>query len=283
LTLRPHSGRGLAAVVLARARRETLRGSVGKVDLAWAATERSLDDARADLKKELAQAGYADAYWTLAGTLVTGRRAQIPVDRPAGMRASCIRIDAVAGAPLTLIDASLWDDGGRLLSTNDGVSQTTVFACQKKPGRLDLETRGRPGPFAVTARAEQWSDPVFAASPIAAGRMLGVLGDGPMMSLKGAPVPVRRFSLDSARVERWEETIPLSQCLKVGIGIDGEGGGLTVRAFDTQTGDELDRAHGQRATQIRACASAVGPRRVRIETAIAGGKVDVVAGARMVP
>src|SRR4029079_16802662 len=113
--------------------------------------------------------GYAAPTVTQTGQLQLGRRATVPVDLAPG---PCAPVDVIAGAPLALVEAAVWDDSGSLLASGDGADGAVLFACGKGKARVDLGTRGRPGPFAVLVRREKWKDPSFAAHPLAASRML---------------------------------------------------------------------------------------------------------------
>ncbi|MBX3211847.1 MAG: hypothetical protein KF850_07430 [Labilithrix sp.] len=277
LQVRPHVGRGLVAVVLAKAKGESAREMLTRPEVAWVASGQPLDAARAARERSLGKAGYAAATATHGGQLQLGRRVTVPV---ALAGAPCARVDVVAGAPLALVEAAIWDDAGALLASGDGADGTVLFACGKGKARLDLGTRGRPGPFSVLVRPEKWSDPKLSAHPLAASRMLA-RGAGPASGGHlGKAGVVRHAVLEPAKRYVHEANIPAGQCLAVALGVEGEGTGLEVRAFDAVSGDELDRAHGQDAAAVRACA---GPatRSIRVEARATAGKLDAILGERL--
>jgi hypothetical protein len=194
----------------------------------------------------------------------------------------CTRVDVVAGAPLALVEVAVWDDSGALLGSNDGGGDATVFACGKGKARVDLGTRGRPGPYVVLTRAERWKDPAFSAHPLAAGRMLGRAATSPQSMLEGTAGAVRSAVIDSAHQTVHTTSIAANACLNVSIGAEGDGTGLEARLFDVVTGEEIDRSHGQNAASLRACAGSA-TRSVRVEVRATAGKLDVVIGERSVP
>ncbi len=280
LQVRPHVGRGLVAVVVARTKAGTARELVTRPEVAWAVPSQPLESTRAARNAALAKAGYATPTSSQNGQLQLGRRATVPVDL-AGAN-GCTRLDIVAGAPLALVEAAVWDDAGALLGTAEGGADATVFACGKGKARIDLGARGRPGPYTVLTRVERWKDPLFAAHPLAAGRMLGRAAVGPTALHEGTAGAVKHAVLDGAHQYVQNATVPANQCLRVSFGVEGEGTGLEVRLFDASTNEELDRSHGQTAAAVRAC-TAGAARNVRIEARATAGKLDAVLGERTGP
>jgi hypothetical protein len=278
LSMRPHVGQGLAAVVLARARGEVARDLSARPEIAWAAVTHPLEATRNARNSELAKAGYGAAAATTTGNLVIGRRSLVSLEVPP---LGCSRVDVVAGAPLALIDAAVWDDAGSLVSTGDGVGSVVLYACARGKARLELEARGRPGPFATLVRPERWKDPAFTLHPLAASRMLARAVVGPSQLLEGAPSGVRSVALDATRMATWDELIPAGKCLRVAAGAQGDGTGLDLRIVDRASADELDRSHAERAVGARACAPQSAPRAVRVELRATSGKLDAVVGERI--
>ena len=279
IAVRPHVGRGLAAIVVARARGGTARDLSTRADVAWVAPAQPLEQTRNARNAVLAKAGYAAPASTISGALTIGRRASVPLDL--GATAACTRVDVVAGAPLALVEANVWDDGGMLVTTAEGPDGATLFACGKGKVRLDLETRGRPGPFTVLTRKERWQDAEFTRHPLAAARMLARAADGIGMVHEGAALGVRGASIDAAKLVAWEAAVPAGKCLRVSAGAQGEGTGLDLRAFDVANNEEIDRSHAANATAVRACAPANAARPVRVELRATSGKLDVVIGERI--
>jgi hypothetical protein len=279
LSVRPHVGRGLTAVVLARARGEVARDLSARPEVAWTAGTQPLEAARSARNALLAKGGYGAPLAATTGMLVLGRRVSVPLDVKA-LGGGCARIDVVAGAPLALIEARVWDDAGALLASAEAASSLALFACARGAVRLELETRGRPGPFAVSLREERWKDAAFAAHPLAASRMLARAAAGPDMLLDGKEAPVRALSLDASRVIRWTEGIAAGRCVRVTIGVQGDGAGIELRALDPADGSDLDRSEAAHAVTVRACAPAGAAREARFEVRASAGHVDAIVGER---
>jgi hypothetical protein len=282
LQVRPHVGRGLVAVVLAKTKGSNTNTSemLTRPEIAWVASGQPLEAMRAGREKVLARAGYGPPASTHTGQLQLGRRVTVPVDL--GAAPGCARIDVVAGAPLALVEAAVWDDGGSLLATGDGADGAALFACGKGKVRVDLGTRGRPGPFAVLTRPEKWKDGSFIGHPLAASRMLARSSAVTSGASEGKPGGVRHTTLDSAKRFTHDANIGAGQCLRVAIGVEGEGTGLELRMFDAVSGDELDRSHGQFSASVRSCAASGSARSVRIEARATAGKLDAVIGERVI-
>jgi hypothetical protein len=278
LLVRPHIGRGLAAVVMAKARGTAARDLSARPDVVWAAPGRGLDAVKTERNAALARAGYAAPTMSTNGALAMGRRASTAIDLGAAP-AGCARIDVVAGAPLALVAAELWDDKGALLAAGEGASGATLFACARGKARLTLETRGRPGPYAVTVRPERWKDPAFAAHPLAAGRMLDRAAQGATMLIEGSTSSVRAVVLEAGKVQVWDESVAGGQCLLVAVGAEGEGTGIELRLLDS-TNLDLDRSHGEHAAAVRTCAPSGVARPVRVELRTTSGKLSAVIGVR---
>ncbi len=284
LVMRPHVGNGLAAVVLAHARIERFRDAGNKAQLAWVSARGPLEANRSARETDLVKNGYAAAAAKKNGVLVLGRRSTVPLDftAPKGAKAAsaCSRVDVVGGEPLALVDAEIWDDQGTLVSRAFGASSATVFSCARAKVDLELEARGRPGPFAVMTRPERWEDVAFAAHPFASARMLAASTTGVAAHIEGAPLPVKSFVVDATHRAAFEEKLRAGACLDVAAGGEGDGGGLELRAFDAATQEELDRDSGSLSAAVHACAAENQPKTLRIE--IRGvGKLDVVVGERM--
>ncbi|HEY8038339.1 MAG TPA: hypothetical protein VIF15_01035 [Polyangiaceae bacterium] len=276
LSVRPHVGRGLTAVVLARAKGEVARDLSIRPDVVWAAAAQPIDAAKGARDTLLAKSGYQAAVATTNGSLALGRRVTVPLDLK-GLGGACARIDVIAGAPLGLIDARVWDDAGALLASGESSASLALFACVRSTARLELETRGRPGPFAVTVRPERWKDAAFAAHPLAASRMLARAAAGPNMLLEGRGAPVRSVALDPATGTSWTESVAAGRCVRVTVGAQGDGAGVDVRASDAD-GSDLDRSESAYAASVRACAPADAARSVHFDVRASAGHVDALIG-----
>jgi hypothetical protein len=279
LAVRPHVGRGLAAVVLARVRGEVAHDLSARPEIAWAAAQQPLETARHARDTVLAKSGYAEPVATTTGTLTLGKRITLPVDSKI-LGGACARIDVVGGAPLGLLAGSVWDDAGTLLAAGEGSTSLALFACSRAAVRLELETRGRPGPFVVTVRSERWRDAAFAAHPLAASRMLARAAAGPDMLFEGKGAPARDVALDPSREVSWTDTVAPGRCDRVTVGVQGDGAGVDLRASNPADGVEIDRSQAAHAASVRACAALDAPRTVRFDLRASSGRVDAVIGVQ---
>jgi hypothetical protein len=280
VSVRPHVGRGLAAVVLARANGDVVKDLSARPQVAWIVTPRALEAARTARNALLAKRGYAAPVANATGTLALGRRIAVPLEWKSSA-APCARVDVVAGAPLALVFGRIWSEAGALLASGEASSSLALFACARGPARLELETRGRPGPFAVALRPERWTDPVFLAHPLAASRMLARAAVGPDMLLDGKDVSVRAIDLGSAQALSFAESVPAGTCLRVIVGAEGDGSGVEMRAFDASS-EEIDRAEAAHAASVRACAPRDQARAVHLEVRASAGRMSAVLGERLI-
>jgi hypothetical protein len=280
LVLRPHVGQGLAAIVLGRARGEVAADLSARPDVAWASGALPLEAAKTARNAELAKAGYPPPEAMQTGTLTIGRLLSVPIDLGA-QKEGCSRVDIVAGAPLALIQAAVWDEKGALVTKGDGAASVTLFACGRGKARLELEARGRAGPYVSLVRPESWKDPTFAQHALAASHMLARSAVGPSALLDGTPLVVRAVVLDAAHLVAWDEIVPAGKCLRVAAGAEGEGIGLLARMIERATAEELDRSYADHAIAMHACAAAGAPRAIRIEMRASAGKLDALVGERV--
>ena len=280
LALRPHIGRGLAAVVLARSTASGERSAAAvPADALWVASSQPIARASAAREAALAHDGYGASTAKSSGALVLGRRSAVALDLGAAA-GTCQRIDVVAGAPLALIDARIWSDAGSLVASAESSSSTTLFACAHGAARIELQTRGRPGPFAWTVRPERWKGVALSAHPLAASRMLARAASGPDALFDGKEVALRELVLEADRVVSWSETIGAGACLRATLGAQGEGAGIEARVFDAEDG-EIDRSEDVHAVSVRACAGGDAPRTVKLEVSASAGRLDAVLGERI--
>ncbi len=277
LAVRPHVGRGLAAIVLARAHGEVARDLSTRPEIAWAAAQQPLATARHARDTMLAKGGYEAPVATTTGNLALGHRVTVPIDLKT-LGGACARVDVVAGAPLGLLEASVWDDAGGLLASGEASTALALFACSRGAARLELETRGRPGPFVVAVRQERWRDAAFLAHPLAASRMLARAAAGPDMLLEGKGAPARGVSLDASHEVSWTESVPAGRCLRVTVGVQGDGTGVDLRASNPADATDVDRSQAAHAASVRACATADAARSVRFDLRASAGRVDAVVG-----
>jgi hypothetical protein len=276
LHLRPHVGNGLAAVIMGKTSLEEAQDLTESPDTVWYATSRTVDQAKKTLDGELGRAGYAGGASVGGGSLAVGRRSSVPLDPTPG---GCSRVDVMAGAPLSLFDARIWDDHGALVAAGEGAAQVALWVCRAQKSQLELEARGRPGPFGVVMRKERWQSQAFMQKPLAASRMLARTADAPAFAVDGTPGDARTMTVDASKRVTWETAVPLQTCLVTAAGAEGEGTGVTLVAQDAASGEELDRSHAASSARVRVCATDAA-RRIRYELTVSVGKLDFVVGDR---
>jgi hypothetical protein len=279
LAVRPHLGRGLAAVVFARSDPDAYGDLAPAPNVAWFVPRQSLPKAKTALDTALASSGYATPTETASGVVSLGARTLRPV-RLSAPEGSCSRVDVIAGEPLALVSARLWSESGSLVAADDASSSALLFACFHGAARLELEARGRPGPFALTVRPEPWKDPAFSRAPLAASRMLQRAASGSERLLAGKERGVRSASIDVASSFAWAEKVPAGACVRATAGVQGPGTGIELRAYD-ESDAEIDRGAGPDAATVRACAPQGSPRAVRFELRATAGSLSAVVGERV--
>ena len=258
IAARPRASSGTAAFVIARSR-PGARSELARAHPIDRVTQSlSVDGARAALAKEL------DPTWGKGkavglGQAKVGSRASQPIKLPKG----CSRVDVIAGAPLGPLTAALWDADGNLLAEATGSLRATLYACgPARDVRLDVESRGRVGPFGVDVRG--WDDPTqeLLKLPLAAARLFERLaggGDAAPDFARGA----NGIALAPSKLHTSSFVIAPSSCKEVIAAVDAGGSGLEVRLVDEATGDDAI-GRGRFVASQRLCAGG-SPRRARLE------------------
>jgi hypothetical protein len=272
LELRPHAGRGLAAVVLSSTSdAKPLAELPGTVVLDAPSDE---PKAAAQLTKTLAKAGYAPPAPIAHGNTGVGRRISMAVDLPDG----CSRIDVEGAQPSRGIEAWLWDASGSLIAHDDGGAHATLFACGKEShGRLDVEAVAHPGPFSVELRATPNTAPVMAQHPLAAGRLLGRLSETGRIGTPRDLAAPRMVGLSPTRLATDEAKVPAGQCVDVALALGSGAEGVELRLTDSDTNEDLGLTRGNYSALAEACApDAAHPVDVRIEMRVTAGSADAI-------
>jgi hypothetical protein len=279
--IRPHAGRGLAAVVLSRlvpGSEHDLDAQALRFDLAPVG---DLQSTRKKHELRLERIGYGRVKAKLVGegALEIGRRASVAVDLPSG----CARLDVLSGAPVRGLEAWLWAADGSLLSTDRGGSQATLFACSKGgKARLDAEAMTRPGPYAIELRAEPETPKLLDDHPLAAGRLLsrmtarGVIRGAAQV---GAP---KLVALSPTRIEHVDLMVPMGRCVDLTLALGPGASGAEIRLFDSANNRELALSRGTHSTSARACAlDRAGTLNARAELRVMAGQTDALVASRM--
>jgi hypothetical protein len=264
LSLRPHIGRGLAAVVLFRAKGDTL-----KADPLWQRNSTTLDKAKTQKNDLLKLAGYADAKKEITGDLRTGQRSKVALqlDVP-----GCTRVDVVGGAPLAIVDATMTDNGGQLLSQSSGADGATAYSCGNKAAELWLEARGTGGPYVVLTRKEKVDGPELEQNPVAAARALSRIGRA--LEHDRGVTTVKSLAVEAGKATRFEVPVNPGECVRIAAGLHGDAFGIEMRLADAGDGAELDRAEGESSAVVLGCTDK--KRVLSFEASIAVGRTNAV-------
>ena len=279
IEIRPHAGRGVAAIVLSR----TPEGGARDVDVRATSFDVSpigdLADTREKNASRLERLGYGRAKVVGEGALEVGRRLSVPLDLPAG----CARLDLLAGRPVRGVETWLWAADGSLLARERGSGRVTTFACT--PGgkaRLDVEALSLPGKFAVELRHEREVDEKLLTHPLAASRLISrLVSRGVVQNASQAGVPVA-VALDPAKLDRRELLVPPRQCVDATLALGPGATGAELRLLDAKTGQELELARGTYSTSARACAFRPGELRVAVEARTTAGHTSGLLSVRVI-
>ncbi len=264
IAARPRASAGMAAFVIGRSPVGAAPEIARSQTIDRVAQVLPVEGARAALAKEL------DLSWGKAkevgqGTAKVGSRATLPVKLAEG----CSRLDVIAGAPLGPVTAALWDDAGRLLAEATGALRATLYACGKaRDVRLDVESRGRVGPFGVDLRLWAEKLPELLRAPAAAARLLdrvvGAEGTAP-----AGVEAARGVDLAADTLHTSSFIVAPSSCSEVVVTLDAGGSGVDLRLIDEASGDDVI-GRGRTSASQRICAGNT-PRRARVEISVDSG------------
>jgi hypothetical protein len=260
LSLRPHFGRGVAAVVLSRVPAERAH-LITESDAIWGDRGASLATAMAAAEQRLRKPGYERIVAKTSALLVGRRSTQVLPSR-----APCVRIDAITGAPLSMITTWLWNEEGSLVGSQRGALSTTGFVCGRKSVRVDVESFGGSGPYGVLVH--RVNVPLGKTPPLAASRMFTAAPN--LAQQKGTIIVTKSLAPDVLASEPIQ--FEGHQCAEVGVGVEGQGAGVFLRLVGPN-GDELDRSEGDYFAGVRGCHT--GPLKLEL---IAGGTLTAAVG-----
>lgn len=249
LELRPHSGIGLAVVMLSRSR----EGTEEDIDAQALRLELFASGSVADERKRhaaaLSAAGYDAGRVVLSGQLPLGQRVGFPLELPKG----CVRLDWVGGAPLRGVNAWLYAPDGSLLANDDGAFPVLFRCGEATSARLDAESLSRPGPFALELRPERGTPALLDRHPLAASRLLGRMLERGVIPNARRVGAVYAHELSTTAVARQNLTLPFRRCLDITLAI-GAGAETPELRLLRRDGTEVALSRGTSATSVRACA-----------------------------
>jgi hypothetical protein len=271
--IRPHSGIGLAVVMLSR----SSEGSEHDIDARAPRYDLFPPGNIDDTRTRLARRGPARKAG--GGALEVGRRSSLELDLPAG----CARIDVLGGAPLRGIETWLWAADGTLVASERGGGRATLFACGKSgKARLDIEALTRGGPFAVEISAEPDAPKQLAQNPLAASRLIsrmvsrGLIGGAPDV---GA---VHELGLEPTKLGSTPIKVPIGRCLDISAAIGAGGSGVELRVVGAD-GTEQSLVRGSYSANTRVCALKMGQTlEARLELRVLSGSASALVATRLI-
>lgn len=279
IEMRPHIGRGLAAVVLSRSvagSERSIQAEMLRYDVAPTA---ELDEMRQRHNTRLTGRGYAQSKTVAQGALSIGRRSSMILELPAG----CVRLDLLAGRPVRGVEAWLWSDAGQLLVNERGPGQVALFACT--PGgkaRLDVEAITQPGKYVVEMRVEGGTPKLLTEHSLGAGRLLANMTDRGVIQKAEQVGAARLANLSETQLYREDLLVPIGRCVDITVGLDAGASGAEIRVIDKADGRELAAGRGAFAASARVCAlSQTSTRNAVAEIRTLAGQTTGVVATRM--
>jgi hypothetical protein len=279
IEIRPHSGEGLAAVVLSRsieAGTEHFDESTLVHDLA---PMLPLPEVRRHHAARLARAGYGPGKVVERGDLAIGRRRSVSLLLPAG----CHRLDVLGGHPIRGLETWLWAPSGSLVAHDRGTAATRLFSCGPRGSyRLDAEALAVPGPFLIELRGEPGTPKLLESHPLAAGRLLHRMSARGIIARAGQVGAARSFSLTPVEVQRLEYKVPVGRCVDFTLALGAGARGAEIRLVDVNGGEELALSRGHHSTSARACAlERSSTLEVRAEIRTQSGETEGLVATRL--
>lgn len=262
VSLQPHDGVGLAALVVARSE---LGGAVGLAEGTVATVGPPLAPLDAQVGALTARLGPGKTIGR--GALPIARRVRVPIALGAG----CTRLDVLASAPSLGARAWLWHDDH--LAAAASSAPTTLFACAgAAPGgtfRLDLEGTGAPGEYLVAAHLDVGADPALPSNEVAAARLLA-RADARGVAERASQLD-HVAALDVSETTRASASLTLEsgRCASV-VAALGEGATGVDLAVLGPRAEDLARAEGRDAVDVELCATDA-PLATRIEIFVGAG------------
>jgi hypothetical protein len=277
LEVRPHAGRGMAAVVISRTETGGARELDARPLLYELAPMGDLAESRDQYSRRLEGLGYERAKLLGDGALSLGRRTSLTLELPSG----CARLGVHGERPVRSMEAWLWSADGSLLARERGSGRIEMFACGSGGKvRLDLESLSLPGRFAVESRRERDAPALLAAHPLAASRLMARMhARGVIKNARDVTAPTE-IALDAGALFRRELLVPARRCIDATVALGHGASGAEVRWLDARSGNEIDRARGTHAAGARACAFGPGELRATLEISLSVGRTSAILSTR---
>ncbi len=251
ISLRPHLGRGVAALVLAEAGPGVASQLQANVSVTNVLPQGKLSDTASALSDSLSALGYEKPIWQSPLELRMGERKSVPIALGIG----CFRLDILSEAPIRLLAASIWDEHQELLDQQNGMSQLRLFPCATSSrARLDLETLTRPGKVLVQLRRERQEPKLLSLHPIAAARLIGSLVERERITSVAHLAAPQVAALAPTRIFSQDFSIPSGNCMDVSAALGPSATGIEIRLLHAQTAAQLAIGHGPWVAFASVCA-----------------------------
>lgn len=265
IAARPRGGSGLAAFVLGRSPKGAASEIAETVSIASASPTTTVERARVALAKEI-DLGWGKGASGGVGEAKVGSRSSLEVKLGVG----CTRLDVIAGKPLSPVSAALWAEDGALISEDGGGLGATLYSCSAaaKGARVDVESLGRPGPFAIETRTWKSSPAELAERPLAGARLLArVLGRAEAdPSTLGS---LSKLELAAGKLFTSSTVIQPGVCAEVVVASDAaEPAGVELRLVDESAREDV-LGRGRFVASQRLCANR-SARKIRVEARTSG-------------
>lgn len=274
IAARPRGGGGLAAFVLGRSPKGGISEIAEPVHIERVSQSEPADVARKHLAKQMASE-WGKPTPAGAGEARIGSRTSLDLRLATG----CARLDVIAGKPLGPVAAALWNETGSLLAESEGSARATLYSCgPARSARIDVESRGRPGPFVVDART--WKDvpPALLKRPLAAARLLDRVV-GAHVDEPSTIEPARPVDLEAGKLHTSGFVVAQGSCTEAIVALQS-GSGIDLRLVDEASGKDV-LARGKFVSSQRLCGSKTA-RRARIELRVDDGPAPALVLLRTV-
>ncbi len=280
VSVRPHDGHGLVAVVIARSSVGDQASLSVRPDATRLGPLDSLEKVRERASVALSRAGFAAKADVGTGSVEPGVNTSVSFDLPSG----CSRLDVMSGAPVVGMRCALWSAKNDLVATSEGGEHVTLHGCSTTATRVSLElsSSGRAGPFVVESRAEKSPAPELLRHPLAASRLLGRANAGGTIVAVQDLYDVQRLDLDETRRAQFDVPAAVNTCLHVVAATSAGASGLRLTAVEESNGAALATAHGHTSALLRFCARHRALR-VRVFATVEHGRAEGVAARYSTP
>lgn len=255
IVLRPHAGQGMAAVVLS-----ATKAAPDLLDLSRNIVRYRLGAPllRSDLPDDL-----PPPFARKSAVALVGTRGSVPVTTR-----GCARIDILPDDQLRGAELWLWDESGHMLAESAIPDLSPLFVCHEGQLRMDFSAAERKGQLST-----QWVDLKFPRAaekhllqePLAASRLLQLIHLSTGASRSRSLEQVEELTLSPTEWTRQTQNLPAGKCRAWFLASGRHASGIEARAFDPDSGVELDLARGRHSTSVRACAPAQQGQEVVVE------------------